>query len=78
MPPFSYLLIRGLVLIENQIGLIKQRKLTFYLAPLLVIIIIISTSFYLPSILTANEGNNNLNIDMASASHWLINYDPAL
>ena len=76
MPPFSYLLIRGLVLIENQIGLIKQRKLTFYLAPLIVIIIIISTSFYLPSILTANEGNNNLDIDVASASHWLINYDP--
>ena len=76
MPAFSYLLIRGLVLIENKIGLIKQRKLTFYLAPLLVIIIIISTSFYLPSILTVNEGNNNLNMDMASASHWLINYDP--
>jgi hypothetical protein len=76
MPAFSYLLIRGLVLIENQIGLIKKRKLTFYLAPLLVIIIIISTSFYLPTILTVNQGNNNLNIDMAAASQYLINYDP--
>lgn len=76
MPAFSYLLIRGLVLIENQIGLIKQRKLTFYLAPLLIIIIIISTTFYLPTILTVNQGNNEFNIDMAAASHWLINYDP--
>ena len=77
MPAFAYLLIRALVIIENQIGLIKQRKLTFYLAPLLVMIIIISTSFYLPSILSANHENNNLNIDMASASYWLTNYDSA-
>lgn len=76
MPAFSYLLIRGLVLIENQIGSIKKRKLTFYLAPILVIIIIISTSSYLPSIENANQGIKSFDNDMASASHWLTNYDP--
>lgn len=77
MPPFAYFLIRGLCIVENQVGLIKQRKLTFYLAPLLVVVIILSTSFYLLSIPQANEYNKALNTDMEAASQWLINYDPS-
>lgn len=76
MPPFAYFLIRGLGIVENQVGLIRQKKLTFYLAPLLVLVILISTSFYLASIPSANEYSKSLNKDMEAASQWLVNYDP--
>lgn len=76
MPAFAYFLIRGLAMLENQVGLIKQKKLTFYLVPLLVIVILISTSYYLATIPKANEYPKSLNSDMTVASQWLINYDP--
>lgn len=77
MPAVSYFLIRGLVLVENQVGLIKNKKLTFYLAPLIVIVLIISTFYYVPSIESANQKTKILNDDMSVASLWLANYDPA-
>ena len=76
MPPFAYFLIRGLAIIENQLGLIRNKNLTFYLTPVLVLVIIVSTSFYLMSIPQANEYSKSLNKDMEAASQWLINYDP--
>jgi hypothetical protein len=75
LPPLAYFLIRGLVEVENCIGLIKQRKLTFYLAPLLIVVMLLSTVFYLSTIPEGNENIKNLNKDMEDASQWLINYD---
>lgn len=58
-------------------GLNQTEKIDLYLAPLLVVVIILSTSFYLLSIPQANEYNKALNTDMEAASQWLINYDPS-
>lgn len=76
MPPISYFLIRGLVLLENQIGLIKKRKLTTYVVPIVVLVILISTTCYITTIPKANENSKTININIEDASQWLINYDP--
>lgn len=76
LPPLAYFIIRGLGIMENHFGLIKQRKLTFYLAPLFVLIILLSTFFYMVSIPEANEYSKTLNNNWEDAGHWLMNYDP--
>ncbi|MCE5213546.1 MAG: glycosyltransferase family 39 protein [Methanobacterium sp.] len=76
LPSFTYFLIRFLEIAENQVGLIKNRKLTFYLAPLLVLVILVSTAFYLPTIQDGNVYYQTLNINMKEASDWLVSYDP--
>lgn len=76
LPPFSYLLIRALEITENQLGLIRKRKLTVYLAPIIIVVLLLSTAFYLPTIPEANTYDENLNINIQEASNWLINYDP--
>jgi 4-amino-4-deoxy-L-arabinose transferase-like glycosyltransferase len=76
LPPFAYFLIRGLKIVENQVGLIKQRKLTSYFAPIFILVIILSTAFYIPTITDANNNLKTDNINMEEASHWLVNYDP--
>ena len=75
LPPFSYLLIRALEITENQLGLIRKRKLTVYLAPIIIVVLLLSTAFYLPTIPEANTYDENLNINIQEASNWLINYD---
>lgn len=75
LPSFAYFLIRGLQIVENQVGLIKQRELTFYLAPILILVIILSTAFYIPTITVANKYSETININFKEASYWLINYD---
>lgn len=74
MPSIAYFLVRGLVLVENQFGLVKNKKLTFYLTPVLIVVILLSTFFYLPSLFIANH-NNTVDKDMDTASKWLISYD---
>lgn len=75
LPPFVYFLIRGLKIVENQIGLIKQRKLTFYIAPIFILVIILSTAFYIPTIPGANKHTETLNDNIEEASYWLVSYD---
>jgi hypothetical protein len=76
LPSFAYFLIRGLKIVENQVGLIKQRKLTSYLAPIFILVIILSTALYISTIPDANNTLKTVNINMGEASHWLVNYDP--
>lgn len=76
LPSFAYFLIRGLKIVENQVGLIKQRKLTSYLAPIFILVIILSTALYISTIPDANNTLKTVNINMGEASHWLANYDP--
>ena len=60
---------------ENHFGLIKERKLSFYLVPIFVLVILLSTFFYLTSIPEANEYTKTLNNNIEEASYWLMNYD---
>lgn len=77
LPALTYFLIRGLNILENQLRLIKNRKLSVYIIPVLVLLIIMSTSFYLPSLALANQDNKNIDKDMEEASKWLFNHDSA-
>lgn len=76
LPSLTYFLIRSLEITEKQIGLIRNRKLTYYLAPVLVTVILISTIFYLPTIAEGNVYQKTINSNMEEASQWLIKYDP--
>ncbi len=76
MPAFSYFLILGWVMVEKRISLIKRKPITFYLAPVIVLVILISTIFYLPSLEISNQDIEMVDSSVSLASSWLVNYDP--
>lgn len=63
-------------MVENQIGLIKQRKLSLYISPILILVIILSAALYIPTITEANKYSETLNVNIEEASYWLKSYDP--
>lgn len=76
LPPFTYFIMRFLVIAEKQIGLIRKHKLTYYMAPFLILVILLSTAFYLQTIPEGNVYYQTININIEEASIWLISYDP--
>lgn len=77
-PPVTYFLVLGLSEISNRLRFkIKNHNVTFHIiAIILTLIILLSTTSYLPTIRQANENNKIINENVVSASEWLIKYDP--
>ncbi|MEN4029454.1 MAG: glycosyltransferase family 39 protein [Methanobacterium sp.] len=77
-PPVAYFLILGLSGISNRLKFkIKNfNVIPSILAISLIILILLSTTSYLPSIIQASQKYKVTNEIIISASEWFINYDP--
>jgi 4-amino-4-deoxy-L-arabinose transferase-like glycosyltransferase len=78
VPAVSYFLIVGLSWVSNNLDYkIKNRNVTSYIFAIIITLMILSfTTSYLPGIPDANYNLKVMNDNVASASEWLVNYDP--
>ena len=78
VPAVSYFLIVGINWVSNNLEYkIKNRNVTSYIfAIIITLMILLFAISYMPGISDANSNLKVMNDNMASASEWLVNYDP--
>jgi hypothetical protein len=76
-PPIAYFLIRGFTLATSQLRFnIKGKSITQLLAPLLILLTLLSLVAYLPTLPETNVYLKEMNDNSFNLSIWLVNYDP--